>query len=95
MSQHKYPYIVHCGFCEQGMLRFARCEHCGAIVALCDECELIWSDIAAVRSAPSRPADGAFPRCPVCGEQSVQWTRLSADEVRGAELQDYMAGKSV
>lgn len=95
MPPTEYPYVVHCGFCEQGLLRFARCESCGGIVALCDECELIWSDIAAVHSAPSLPASGAFPRCPLCQEKTATWTRLSHDDVRRAELEDYIAGESI
>ena len=48
MSTDEIPYICECGFCEEGLLRFRSCPECEAICAVCDECELVWEDIAEV-----------------------------------------------
>ena len=102
MSRRDLPYIVDCGFCEQGLLRFARCRACGAIVAMCDECELVWTDIAAVQANPSMKSTGAFPACPRCADPdtvsadktAADWTQLDRSEVERAGLTRYMADES-
>jgi len=46
-----------CPFCGQGELGLRRCRD-GRIVALCDECELIWSDpLGLVRDRTIDPED--------------------------------------
>ena len=61
MKQKETPYIAHCSFCKQGLLRFMRCRECDAVIAICDECELTWRNIASVHSNPRCPSSGSFP----------------------------------
>ena len=95
MNTQEAPYISNCGFCEQGMLRFMRCPHCDTVCAVCDECELIWKDIAAVHNQPKSKSSSSFPNCPACNTASERWGKLDMDEVAIAKLHDYVAGESV
>lgn len=94
MSKEERPYIRHCDFCEQGMLRFMRCRDCDSVSAICDECELTWSDIAEVSAQASAKSAGSFPACPNCGAQTADWDKLDSREVRKAKLEDYVSGQS-
>lgn len=84
------PHAGSCSFCGDGLLRFLRCGGCESIVACCDECELIWADLAAVTADPEARSSGAYPDCPVCREKEPKWTRLSAAQVRKANLGEYI-----
>jgi len=95
MSTKESPYISTCGFCEQGMLRFMRCSQCDAVCAVCDECELIWKDIAVVHEDPKSESASSFPTCPACDKASERWRKLDRDEVNRAKLHSYVAGESV
>jgi hypothetical protein len=68
-----------------------RCGRCDAVVAICDECELIWRDAAQASHSAKPKSDAAFPACPACGAQRVKWFRLNGDEIRDAGLEAYMA----
>ena len=94
MSRQESPYITNCGFCEQGLLRFMRCPDCSAVCAVCDECELIWRDIAAVHQEPACASSSSYPKCPACSTASQTWTKLDAEGVSQAELQSYVSGES-
>jgi len=94
MSKEERPYIRHCGFCEQGMLRFMRCRECDSVSAVCDECELTWSDIAEISETAKAKSAGSFPACPICGERKADWDKLDSRDVRRAKLEDYVAGHS-
>lgn len=80
MSHEDVPSVVHCGFCEQGILRLMRCSECDAEVAVCDECELLWSDLAAVGADPETPSAGTYPTCPLCQQTHHNWTPVSDAE---------------
>jgi hypothetical protein len=95
MNREKFPYITECGFCENGLLRFMRCVQCEAVSAVCDECELIWSDVEAVSADPSCPSSSAYPACPVCGARDAAWTKLEQQEAEEANLGPFIAGESV
>ncbi len=95
MNQQEFPYIAHCSFCQQGLLRFMRCGECDAVVAVCDHCELLWRNLAAVHSNPKCPATGSFPACPACGNPQARWLRMSRLKVDEASLTHYIAGESV
>ena len=95
MSTDEIPYICECDFCEQGLLRFRSCPECEAICAVCDECELVWEDIAEVSDDPSVKAACSYPRCPVCGAKEKGWPVLEFEEIQDAELEDYVADESV
>ena len=94
MSDDEAAYICQCGFCEEGLLRFMRCQRCDEIAAVCDECELVWDDIAEVSEDPAVPSAAAFPSCPACGAKRAKWTQLEDSEIDEAELTDFVAGYS-
>ena len=91
--RYESPYVASCRFCEQGLLRLTRCDSCKSIVAMCDECELIWNDVAAVREHTGLEASSSFPHCATCNED-VRWTRLSLEEVKEAGLKRFVIGES-
>ena len=91
MSHEESPYVNQCAFCGDGLLRLYRCTGCKTIVAMCDECELIWCDIAEISLKANRPSDGAFPACPVCQPQQVRWVKLDRREIGEANLDAYLA----
>jgi hypothetical protein len=95
MADRESPYVNRCAFCEEGLLRLHRCAGCGTIAAICDECELMWSDVPAVSQDASAPADGTFPSCQKCELDKVTWSRLDPDEIKQAQLDDCIAGRSV
>ncbi len=95
MTQQESPYIAQCSFCREGLLRFMRCRQCDAVVAICDQCELIWRNIAAVHTNTRCPSSGSFPACPVCGTVDAGWSRLNRHNVIEASLSQYIAGESV
>ena len=69
-------------------MQLMRCQECQAVVAICDECELAWSDISATHADPHVAAVGAFPKCPHCSTVR-EWTVLDKDAVRQAELDQF------
>ena len=95
MSANEMPYICECGFCEQGLLRFRSCPECEAVCAICDECELVWEDVSEVSDDPTIKASCAFPRCPACNAKDTAWAALTVDDIRDADLEDYIADESV
>ncbi len=94
MNKKARPFIARCSFCNEGLLRFMRCRHCDAVIAICDECELTWRNIAAVHSNPRCPSSGAFPACPACNTPESHWSQLDCAHVVQASLTQYMAGES-
>ncbi len=91
MSEQPLPYLRSCPFCGDGLLRLCRCGCCDAVVAICDECELIWRDVARASRSAKPESDAAFPACPACDAQRVKWFRLDKAEIRDAGLEAYMA----
>ncbi len=91
MPEQEQPYLRSCPFCGDGLLRLYRCGRCGAVVAMCDECELIWRDLAKVRRRGKPQSDAAFPACPACDTKRVKWSRLNREEIREASLEKYLA----
>jgi hypothetical protein len=91
MNEQNRPFIAHCGFCDQGLLRFMRCHSCTTVVAVCDECELVWLDILAVKKDPQRPSSAAFPQCPACHSKQPYWSRLTRKEIQKSSLSRFVA----
>ena len=91
MSEQPLPYLRSCPVCGDGQLQLYRCGRCDAVVAICDECELIWRDAAEASRAAKPKSDAAFPACPACGAQRVKWFRLDRDEIRDAGLEARLA----
>ena len=89
------PFIGHCGFCEQGLLRFRLCPACYTICAVCDECELIWENIPGVSEDASAPAAGSFPMCPSCGSANEVWAEVTPQELAAEGLEQFVRGDSV
>lgn len=82
------PYVRTCGFCENGLLRFWVSDSEKRTVALCDECELFWEDIAAVYDDENAPSSGAFPVL------KGEWRAGTRDDVEEAGLEAYVRGES-
>jgi hypothetical protein len=94
MSRDRFPYVNRCSRCGNGLLRLCRCGNCAAVAAICDECELVWQDVARVSGDAAAPSDAFFPMCPRCRAASWRWTRLNLDAIRAARLETYVAGES-
>ncbi len=95
MSPEENPYIAHCSFCGDGLLRFTRCSECDEIVAICDECELMWEDVEQVSEDANCSSDSTFPRCPACGATDSTWATPTLDEIEESGLDQFMMGESV
>jgi len=95
MTTDEQPYIVQCSFCENGLLRFMRCVACNEVSAVCDECELIWTDIEEVQRDPNSRSSGAFPACPACESKDPNWVSLDTDDIESAGLGGLIAGDSL
>ena len=91
-SAHR-PYVAHCGFCHQGLLRLAECNGCHSIVAICDECELIWTDVAVASRDVDAASSGAYPVCPQCGHNR-SWRIPTLDQIARADLAQFVMGES-
>jgi hypothetical protein len=89
------PYIGHCSFCGDGLLRFRRCCSCDKIVALCDECELMWDDVEGLSHDTNLSSDSCFPRCPTCGDQNASWVAVPGEELDESGLSQFSGGESV
>jgi hypothetical protein len=76
MRPEDVSQLVNCGFCDQGKLRLMRCHECEAIVAVCDECDLLWTDLDAVHNRPETPSQASHPECPSCDTEHSEWTHL-------------------
>ncbi|MFO0911731.1 MAG: hypothetical protein U0795_02135 [Pirellulales bacterium] len=95
MNRSAAPYLGSCHFCGQGLLRFWQCGQCGTVLAMCDECELIWRDLTQVSREPATKADGVYPMCPVCRSASRHWIRPGEDDLAAAGLEPLVKGWSV
>ena len=95
MSTKERPYIAHCSFCGDGMLRFVKCDTCDEVVALCDECELMWADVAAVSDDANLSSDSSFPRCPHCGDSAADFYWMEGEDIRGSRLENFADGDSI
>ena len=91
MPAKELPYLRSCPFCGDGLLRLYRCGRCNAVVAICDECELIWRDVAAASRRAKPKSDAAFPACPACDTKRVKWFRLNKAEIHEAGLETHLA----
>jgi len=63
-------YVLReCSACHgQGMLLLMECPHCRAVLAVCEECGGIWSDLARIAVELDARPDGAFPKCCECSK---------------------------
>lgn len=94
MTSRVRPYIGQCGFCGQGLLRVMRCKSCQAVIVLCDECELLWSDPVQVAQDPQVRSSGAFPACPHCGTDPSEFEFLNVPQLGAYNLESYIQGLS-
>lgn len=85
-------YICGCAVCGNGLVRFWMYRE--AIVGLCDECELVWDDLARLQKQPkSRPA-GSFPTGPDRDGGEADWKPARRWEVEKCGLEGLVAGYS-
>ncbi|MDA0660400.1 MAG: hypothetical protein O3C60_16385 [Planctomycetota bacterium] len=82
------PHIGFCPFCEQGHLGIAGCGFCHTLVAICDECELVWSNVRGVAMNSTTRSSGTYPHCPHCETADARWYWLSPEQIQQAGLQD-------
>ncbi len=95
MTNESRPYIETCTFCGNGLLRFYRCSNCDEIVAVCDECELMWCDIEGVYRDPNLSSDSSWPQCPSCGMPEAEYEKVTARELEERDLHKFSSGESV
>ena len=95
MPEEERPYIESCAFCGDGLLRFYRCLTCDEIVALCDECELMWQDIESLSQDPNISADTSYPQCPWCGEMDAEFENVTMLELEDEDLRQFSTGESI
>ena len=90
-QQEEAAYVSSCGFCGNGLLRLwvPNSPDDDRSIALCDECELYWEDIAAVIEDDCAPSSGAYPAL------GGAWHAASAEEIAKRGLQDFVQGESV
>lgn len=58
-------YVDCCRLCKTGPIGLRRCGSCGAISAVCDECDALWT--SADFAAPPVLEDSEVLPCPACG----------------------------
>ena len=90
MSEQERPFICNCSFCFNGRLRFVQCDTCDEVVALCDACELMWSDIAGVADDANLSSGSTHPICPHCGDEAADFHWLTSADVKGSQLECYV-----
>ena len=88
-------YVGTCRICGTGPLGLRTCGDCGAVVVVCDECDVTWPD-ADFAAPPATTGTTTLP-CPHCssdlyeppghwstGEEvaAAAWVKASALEVR-------------
>jgi hypothetical protein len=83
------PFIGECAFCGKGLLRFWLINE--ELAVLCDECELYWTDIAAVADDPNTPATGTLDTSPLAEPHRA----ATAEEIADADFADFISGYSV
>ena len=95
MSNEERPFIGSCSFCGDGLIRFYRCTTCDEVVALCDECELMWVDIESLAEDQNLSSDTSFPQSPSCGQADATFENATTQELEDLKLDKFSAGESV
>lgn len=90
--QMRKGYVCECAVCGNGLVRFF--VYRGAVVGLCDECELVWTDLERLKARPkSRPA-GSFPTGPDREGGREDWRPATRREVEKCGMDGLVAGYS-
>ena len=90
--QMRRAYICECRVCGNGLARFWMYRD--EVVALCDECELVWGDVEALSKDSTTKAAGSFPTGPDRKGREGDWRRATRRDVDRAGLDGLMAGYS-
>ena len=85
-------YVCECQVCGNGLIRFWLYR--GTVVGLCDECELVWSDVGALSANPSARAAGSYPGGPDREGKERDWKPATHRDVERARLDGMVAGYS-
>jgi hypothetical protein len=67
---------------------------CKSVMALCDECELVWANPRSVLQNATVPADGSYPTCPGCRGDLATGHPAIDTELENAGLAAAIAGQS-
>ena len=87
------PCVTDCTFCGQGLLRFMTCRNCHSIFAVCDECELLWSDIKQVFNNPDVKSDSNYSgTCPFCKAAANNSYFTTNEEISSKGLDHFISG---
>jgi len=90
------PYIAFCKYCaENGLVRFWRCNSCGTVLGVCDECESGWKNIEALFK--DNELDSEFvvtEKCPICGNDTCDGKFMISKDVEELHLGDFIKGVS-
>ncbi len=90
--QMRKAYICECRVCGNGLVRFW--NYRDNVVGLCDECELVWGDVAVLANKPTTKAGGSFPGGPDRKGAEDDWKRATRRDVERADLDEFVAGYS-
>ena len=85
-------YICECRVCGNGLVRFWKYRD--ELVALCDECELVWDDVAKLANDTATEACGSYPAGSDGSGTEEDWKPATRRDVVRAELEDVIAGYS-
>ena len=85
-------YVCECGVCGNGLVRYWMYRGC--VVGMCDDCELVWSDLAALAKKNTTKAEGSFPGGPDEKGKEGDWKLATHRDVDRADFDGTVAGYS-
>jgi len=90
--QMRKGYVCECRVCGNGLVRFW--TYRDEVVGLCDECELVWSDVGQLFKDRKSKAAGSFPSGADRKGKESDWGRATRREVERAGLGECVEGYS-
>ena len=100
MAKKDRPVLAFIGPCRSGLcdeilgsrtgrsygnIFLTKCCHCRAILATCEECDILWPDPVAYAKDPTTDCAAHSDRCPACGSQ--EFDRATEADVRERGLE--------
>lgn len=90
--QMRKAYICECAVCGNGLVRFWKYQ--GMVVGLCEECELVWTDLERLSKHPKSRAAGSFPTGPDRRGGQDDWKRATRRDVERSGMDGLVVGYS-